>query len=278
MSQADVFLLLGTGLVAGYVAGLVGVGGGFLFAPVLLFYYESIGLPAAVIPLLTVGTSLLCTLFAAVASGWFQYRRDAVDLQVMAVVGLCSAVAVFVMTRYVTTQPWYTKTVFQLVFAGMLLLVVVRMLLPGSSSGDTPGVKAAPETKARWPLMAGIGSVGGVVSAAVGVGGGVVLVPAYNEVLRVPMHRAVGTSSATIVLISLIGVINYATLSAEATVPATAIGYVDVLRAIVLGVPAAFTARMGVWTAHRIRTQALRWSFAILAALLAVRLLTRALG
>jgi uncharacterized membrane protein YfcA len=272
-------LLVGVGLAAGFVGALVGVGGGVLFAPVLFFYFQSLGVDPGVLAPLTIGTSLFCTFIVGCSSAWFHHRRQAVQPRVAFNVGLLSAVAVFLMTRYVTTQPWYDGRVFQGVFSIILLVVVARMLL-GRRREAGPPVEAKAEAAPagmRWPVLAGIGSVAGVVSSAAGVGGGVVLVPFYHNLLRLSMPVAVGTSSATIVLISLVGVLNYAAMGLGADVPATALGYVDVGHALVLAVPAVFGAPLGVWVAHRVDTRTLRWSFAALAAFVAVRLLLRAL-
>lgn len=277
MPVADVLLLVAAGLAAGYVAGLLGVGGGIIFAPVLLFYYTSTGVAAEVTSSLTVGTSLLCTLLAACGSAWHQFRRGAVVLRVMAVVGGSSAVAIFLMTRFVTTQPWYTMAVFQVLFAVLLLIVVGRMVL-GGTVPDVPEAESTSDRSFRVPTLAGIGSAAGAVSSAVGVGGGVVLVPAYYNLLRLPIHHAVGTSSATIVLISLLGVLGYATTGGDAATLSTAVGYVDLLRGGLLAVPSLLSAQAGVWTAHRIDTRALRLVFAGLATLVALRLLWDALG
>lgn len=271
MITGDALLLVGAGLLAGYVAGLVGVGGGIIFAPVLLFYYESIGIAPEVIASLTIGTSLFCTLIASLSSTWSHHQRGAVDWQVMRLVGISSVVAIVLMTRFVTTQPWYTKEVFQVLFAVLILAVVTRMVRRSSSDEPTA-------IDWSWTKLGGIGTAAGVVSTAAGVGGGIVLVPAYHHLLHVPMHRAVGTSSATILIIASFGVLSYAWTGWTATVPATAIGYVDVGRALFLAIPAVFTARLGVWTAHRMDTRALRLGFAVLATVLAIRLLWRALG
>lgn len=268
--MAHVLLLLGAGLAAGFVGGLIGVGGGIIFAPVLFFYFQGIGVPAAALAPLTIGSSLCCTLVVALASAWFQHRKGAVRPRVAVMVGLSSAGAVWAMTHFVTTQPWYDARVFQIVFSGVLLVIVARMLTAGR-----PEDGAGPERPVGAPVLAGIGTAAGAVASAVGVGGGVVLVPAYAHLLRLPMRVAVGTSSATIVLISLVGVATYALAGTAPT--STALGYVDVGRALLLSVPAVATARLGVATAHRIDTRALRLSFAVLAVLVAVRLLLRAL-
>lgn len=275
MDPAHLLLLLGAGLAAGFVAGLIGVGGGIIFAPVLFFYYQAIGIPSTVVAPLTIASSLFCTLIAAFISAWAQYRRSAVVTRVALSVGVFSALAVYLMTRFVTTQPWYDGTVFQMVFSTVLLVLVTRMVVrprvdPGLAQGGRP--------RLGWPVLVGTGTAAGAVAAAAGVGGGVVLVPAYSHFFGLPIHVATGTSSATIVLVSLAGVVNYAWLGQGEPVPELAVGYVDVLRATLLAVPAMLTAHLGVWTAHRINRRALRLSFATLAGIVAVRLLWDALA
>ncbi len=279
MALTHLFLLLGGGLAAGFVAGLIGVGGGVIFAPVLFFYYQAIGVAPDIIAPLTIGSSLFCTLLAAIASAWTQYGQKAVITRIALTVGLFSAMVVFLMTRFVTTQPWYDGKVFQVVFSLVLLSVVVRMVSSrggSEASGGQDDMERLAEHH-RWPVLAGAGSVAGAVSAAAGVGGGIVLVPVYTQVMGLPIHVASGTSSATIVLISLIGIINYAVLGMGETTVYGAIGYVDVLRALILAVPSLFTANIGVRLAHRINQRALRLSFAAVAAVVAVRLLFEAM-
>lgn len=276
MAWTSLFVLLGAGAAAGFVAGLVGVGGGIIFTPVLLVYLQQTGVAPALVPKLTIGSSLVCTLLAALASARHQRRQGAVAPSVAGWVGASSAVAVVLMTSLVTTQPWYDATRFQAVFASLLLIVAVRMALAPDPAADAAPSSAGASVRARWQPLFGIGSAAGAVATAAGVGGGIVLVPAYHRLLRLPIHRAVGTSSATIVLISAAGIVSYAVLGEGADVPATAIGYVDA-RALLLALPALGTARLGVRTAHRLPTRPLRLLFAALAAFVALRMLYAAL-
>ena len=106
-----------------------------------------------------------------------------------------------------------------------------------------------------------------------GVGGGVVLVPAYHRWLRLPMRAAVGTSSATIVLISGGSIIAYALLGlGVAGRPAAALGYVDVGTGLLLAGPAVLGAQGGAALAHRFETRWLRWGFALVAVVVTGRL------
>jgi uncharacterized membrane protein YfcA len=262
-------VLLGVaGLGAGVIAGLVGVGGGVIFTPVLFAVYGGLDVPSGVRTPLTVGTGLFCTGLAAGTSALHHARRGAVAGGVAVSVGLASAVAVGLVSRFVVTRPWYDAALFQLLFAAVLLVVVVRMV-----RGRAAEPSSIPAEPGPWASWLGTGTAAGTVAAAVGVGGGVVLMPAYHRWLRLPMHRAVGTSSATIVLISALSTIAYALLgTGVAGRPGLALGYVDVGTGLLLAGPAVLGAQGGAALAHRIDTKRLRWSFAALAVVVAGRL------
>ena len=128
MAVEHIVLLVSGGFAAGFVAGIVGVGGGIIFAPVLYFYFESLGVSDATIAPLVIGSSLFCTLVASLASSYFHQHRGAVDWTIAFKVGAGSSVAVFLMTRFVTTQPWFNGDVFKVAFSIVLLAVVGRMV------------------------------------------------------------------------------------------------------------------------------------------------------
>ncbi len=273
MSVEHLALLLFFGALAGFVAGLVGVGGGIIFAPVIFFYFESIGVSPLVITQLTIGSSLLCTLVTSLIATYHHEQKGAVDRRVAVTTGFFSALAVLAMTVFVTTKPWYNADVFQLAFAAILTLVAVRMFF--AKQADRPAVA---ERRGSPLSYFGIGSLAGVISPAVGVGGGIVLVPSFSRLLGLPIHRAVGSSSAAIVLISGCGMLTYMLKGwGNELVPSTALGFVDVGRAALLVLPAIFTARAGVTLAHRVDRIALQRGFAVLALVVAIRLVVRAL-
>ncbi len=270
MDVVHVVLLVAAGLGGGFVAGLFGVGGGIVFAPVLFFYYQQIGVSPETLAPLTIGSSLFCTMITAVASAWVQYGKKAVVTRVAVIVGLFSAAIVLIMTRWITTRPWYDGEAFQIVFSIVLLTLVVRMLVRFESE---PEQGVFDPRRLRGRMLAGTGTAAGAIASAAGVGGGVVLVPAYNHFLRLPMHIATGTSSATIVFISLAGVLAYGWLGQEANTPELTLGYVDAVRGLFLAGPATLTARLGVRTAHRLNQRMLQLLFAALAGVIALRLL-----
>jgi uncharacterized membrane protein YfcA len=270
-------MLLGTaGFAAGGLAGLIGIGGGVIFTPMLFAVYGWMDVPEGIRTPLTVGTGLFCTGIAAGTSARRHFREGAVRGRMAVGVGLASAAAVGAVSWVVGTQAWYDASVFQGCFAVILLVVVVRMV-----SGPSGASAEASEERASsgWGAWLGTGTAAGTVAAAVGVGGGVVLVPAYSRWLRLPFHRAVGTSSATILVISTLSVGAYGLLGAGLDGrPPLALGYVDVGTGLLLAGPAVLGAQGGAALAHRVETHWLRWGFAALAVVVAGRLLGGAFG
>lgn len=276
MTWVQAGLLACSGLGAGVLAGLIGVGGGVIFTPVLFAVYGVLGVPEGVRTPLTVGTGLFCTGLAAGASAVHHVRRGAVEGRMALGIGLASAGAVGLVSGLVVTQPWYDASLFQLLFAVVLLVVAVRMVR-GSSEGT--GADAEQRMGASWGAWLGTGTAAGVVASAVGVGGGVVLVPAYSRGFGLPFHRAVGTSSATILVISGLSMVAYAGLGMGLPDrPPFAIGYVDVGTGLLVAGPAVLGAQGGAALAHRFETKWLQWSFAALAVVVAGRLVFGAVG
>lgn len=269
------FLLLVAGAVGGFIAGLVGVGGGIIFGPVLFFTYQAAGIEDPVLTPLTLGTSLLCT-FAASASGAVAQRKaGAIDGRTALVVGAFAAVAVVLVGRFVATQPWYDKEAFQIVLGVLLIAVVVRMLLK-QDRADTLSTDGARRGVGR---LAVTGGLAGTIASLAGVGGGVVLVPALSgRFVRLPLKVAAGTSTTAIAIITATGVATYAVLGLGGPTLPGALGYVDWRGGAALALPAVLTARLGVETAHRVNVRTVRLSFAAFAGVVAVRLLWNALA
>ncbi len=262
------FVLILVGALGGFIAGLVGVGGGIIFGPALFFTFQAAGIEDPVLTPLTLGSSLLCTFAASTSGTYAQLRAGAVDQRTALIAGGVAAVAVVLVSRFVATQPWYDKQAFQTILAVLLGFVVVRMLRQRDRA-DTLSTDGA---RRGVPALAATGAGAGAVAALAGIGGGVILVPAFAGLVRLPMKVASGTSGAAITLITAVGVVTYAYLGLGEPVPAGALGYVDWRGSAALALPAIVTARLGVDVAHRIDVRWVRLSFAAFAAIVAARL------
>ena len=278
MDPLHVVILLFSGLAGGFVAGLVGVGGGVVFAPVLFFFFQATGVAPEFLAPMTVGTSLLCTLIASSMSGWQHHLKGSVWWHVSIRVGCLSAAALYLVVAFVTTEPWYDRFAFQLVFGLLLLIVAVRMFFENGSGSDEAAGEAADSEHPSTMILGGIGSAAGTVAALAGVGGGVVMVPAFHQILRLPMRVSVGTSSGAIILISIIGVAVYAISGWTEVTGPWMLGYVDAAGGLILGIPGILGARSGARLAHRLPRKGLRGAFAVIALVVAVRMIVSAVS
>ena len=204
------------------VMGLTGAGGGILAVPALVLGL-GLAMPQAMpVALMAVGFAALLGAVEGLRKGLVRYKAALL----MAVAG--SVAAPFGVAIAHSVSPQFLTVLFSLV----MLLVSARMLRQGfrtSSKQASPVVRAKPcmldpETgRLRWTwrstsILAGVGTVSGLLAGMLGVGGGFVIVPAFKQFSNVSMHGVVATSLMIIALVSVSSVIS--ALGAGVVVPA----------------------------------------------------------
>jgi uncharacterized membrane protein YfcA len=204
------------GLVAGFLSGLFGVGGGILIVPVLVL---ALGMDQR----LAHGTSLAAVLPIAVSGTIGFAVDDSVDWRVGLVLATGAMAGAVVGTHWLHRLPTH---VLAYAFAGALLVSAVRMIL---DHGDATGRE--PLALAGIASLALIGLLSGTLAGLLGVGGGVVMVPAMVLLFGVPAAVAKGTSLAVIVPTSVV-----------ATLRNTAKGNADLAVAAAVGVAGVVSA------------------------------------
>lgn len=262
-------LLLLLGLVAGVMAGFFGVGGGLLFSPILFFLFTSLGVSSPVS--WTVGTSLFCTFTAAVSSSIQQKNNKNSYWREGIIIGLFGSLGVYFGKKIVTSS-YYTEDVFVSFF--VILLVFVSILFyRRSKSNVTLQLKAK---KTGWLKQLGAGSLGGLIAALAGVGGGIVLVPIMNLWYRLSIAKAVSISSLAIVLISLSGWLQYALVSnAPEGITSFTLGYVDFGTSLPLVIGAFVGGFIGVKLNKKASADRVQLGFSILVIAIAISMITK---
>jgi uncharacterized membrane protein YfcA len=213
------------GLAGGFLAGLVGVGGGIIYGPALFYFFRASGIEDPILTPLTLGSSLLCVGATAFSGAWAQRGAQTIVWRVAGISGLAAAASVVLTGRFVTTQPWYDATLFQLVLGTVLVYVVLRLFIRKKRLDDEALVANRDGMRDGWPMLVVLGAGAGVLVAAAGVGGGVVFVPLYANLVRMPLKAASATSLGSILIVSTAGVLTYLVLGLGSAVPAGAIGY-----------------------------------------------------
>jgi uncharacterized protein len=255
--------LLGTGLVAGVLAGLLGVGGGIVIVPVLSQLLALLGVDESVRMHVTVGTSLATIIPTAFMSA--RAHRLKGNLRPEILRGLLPAVLVGVLLGAVLSAVVSGRGLAG-VFGVVGLIVAAHMAFSPKGASLRDGL----------PGRAGTSVIGlgvGTLSTLMGIGGGTLSVPILN-LCRVPMHQAVATGAALGMVISIPGALG-AVINGwgAAHLPPLSLGYVNLL-GVALIVPATMlSVGWGARWAHATDAHRLRQWFALFLAVSAVRML-----
>lgn len=260
--MADLLAYLVLGGVAGLLAGLLGVGGGLVIVPALLWVFRANGFDEAVVAHLAVGTSLATIVPTSLSSIRAHHRRGAVLWPVVRrlapgiVVGAWLGAAIA--DRLATV--WLQRVV------GVFALTVAVQMLRGERAQAHRGLPGPAG-------LAGVGAGIGTVSGLVGIGGGSLTVP-FLTWCGVDIRRAVATSAACGFPIAVAGAVGFAVLGwREAALPPASTGFLYWPALVGVAAASVLTAPLGARLAHSLPVVALRRVFAAVLALVGLRLL-----
>ena len=252
------------GVVAGILAGLLGVGGGLVLVAALAWLLPRHGIPQDAAMHAALASSLASIVLTAASSAYAHHGRGGVLWPTVRwmVPGLLlggwlgSGLAVQLDERALR---W--------IVGGYCCLAAWQLLFGKPRAGVGEGPVAAP---AGWPMTAAGAGIG-AMSAVVGIGGGSMTVPLLVWRGVVPV-KAVGTSSACGVAIGLASAMGYAVHAPSGALPAYSVGYVYLPAAIGVAAASVMAAPYGMRLAHRISPLALKRVFAAFLVAVAVSL------
>jgi uncharacterized membrane protein YfcA len=255
------FYLL-TGIFAGFLAGLLGVGGGLVIVPVLTFIFTAQHFPASHILHLALGTSLASILFTSVSSLRAHHAHGAVNWQLVRGVTPGILAGTFLGT---VLAAQLSSNFLKGFFVMFVYYVATQMLL---------NIKPKPTRQLPgWGGMFGAGGIIGGVSSLVGIGGGTLSVP-FMTWCNIKMHQAIGTSAAIGFPIALAGAVGYIVNGlGTAGLPEYSLGFVYLPALAGLVLASVLTAPLGARLAHRLPVPQLKKIFAALLYVLGTRML-----
>ena len=262
--SALIFQLLALGLATGFLAGLLGIGGGMLMVPFLSIILTSKGYPAELVVKMAVATSLATICFTSLSSVLAHHRRGAVLWPVARALSPGILVGSLLGAQVAAALP---GKVLSLLFAGFVAFSATQMFL----NRKPRPARALPET----PGMLAMGGLIGGLSAMVGAGGAFISVP-FMTWSNVNIHKAVATSAALGFPIALAGTLGYiwAGWDLPHTLPG-AVGYIYLPGLVAISMASMLMAPWGARTAHRIDIAPLKKVFASFLYLIAAYFLLR---
>jgi uncharacterized membrane protein YfcA len=269
----SVWLLFVIGILVGGLGTLIGAGGGFILVPVLLFLYPSLQ-PDAI-------TAISMAIVACnAASGTIAYARaHRIDYRAgiqFAAFTIPGSIIGVVVTKYIS------RSFFAFVFGSLLVLLALYLLLKKESSQKTPvnkGYGRSTQVRIltdkngetyRYSFNKYIGwvisLVVGFISPILGIGGGIIHVPALINWLQFPVHIATATSHFILAVMSWVSVVvhmlrgNYHDPAIQRMV-------------LYLGIGAILGAQAGAYFSHRVKGRAIERALAVSLGLVGIRIL-----
>ncbi len=257
-------LLLGTG--TGFLAGLLGIGGGMIMVPFITYILTHRGVPDSLAVKMAIATSMATIIFTSLSSVRAHHKRGTVlwPLVMRLAPGIVLGSAIASLGAFSVVKGQSLALVFA-VFVGFSAFQMLRNVKP-SPSRDLPGPVG----------QIGAGGVMGFLSGLVGAGGAFISVP-YMTWCNVTMHNAISTAAALGFPIALANVLGYIYSGwSEQNLPEGAFGYIFVPALVVIASASVLVAPLGVRAAHALPVVKLKRIFSGLLFCLAAYMLSKA--
>ena len=253
-------LVAGLGLAGGVLSGLLGIGGGIVMTPLLLYVPPVCRQPALDMPIVA-GLTIVQSLFAGMSGVLSHHERGDVHHKLALWLGGTMVASTFAgawWSRFVSSE------ILLALFAVLAIVAAAMMLMPGTRVDEESDAEATPFGRARAVVT---GVVIGFAGGMVGQSGAFMVVPAMIHVLGIPVRTAIGTALGVVVLAALAG-----------TAGKLSTGQVDLWLALALVPPTIIGARIGARWSGRVSADVLRRSLALVIAAAAARICFDLLG
>ncbi|SEJ84959.1 Uncharacterized membrane protein YfcA [Sphingobium sp. AP50] len=246
--------MLAAGLLAGFAAGIFGIGGGFVVVPALLVVLPLLGGTKDAIAHVAIGTSAATIIVTSIRSLLSHAKRGAVEFEVLKtwapwIILGCGA--------GVMLASHVDGTTLKMIFGGGVILMSLNFLLPKVSG------KVLSENMPSGMLRVGIAGGLGTFSSLLGIGGGTIAIMVMTLCGRT-IHRAIATASGIGTLIAIPTTIGFAIIGLkEGGLPWGSLGYINLPATFAIASMSMLTAPLGVAAAHSLPAGPLKKIFGI---------------
>ena len=261
-----ILLCLLVGAVAGFFAGLFGIGGGLLIVPVLVYLLPMVGVPEPLLMSTALGTSFATIVITGFSSAQRHHKLGNVVWSAVRILAPSIMVSVFICGFFIGKLD---RDISSKLFACLVVYLAVKMVL-----------SIKPKTnKTVKPLTTQSSIIGGILigmaSSAAGIGGGGFIVPFLNS-RGIDMKKAIGSSAFCGMLLGTSGMFSFMLSGwGNAAMPEYSLGYIYFPAVLCITATSFFTSKLGATATSKLPVSTLKKGFALLLITIAVDMFIR---
>lgn len=261
-----ILLCLLVGAVAGFFAGLFGIGGGLLIVPVLVYLLPMVGVPEPLLMSTALGTSFATIVITGFSSAQRHHKLGNVVWSAVKVLAPSIMVSVFICGFFIGKLD---RDISSKLFACLVVYLAVKMVL---------SIKPKTNKKVK-PLTTQSSIIGGILigmaSSAAGIGGGGFIVPFLNS-RGIDMKKAIGSSAFCGMLLGTSGMFSFMLSGwGNAAMPEYSLGYIYFPAVLCITATSFFTSKLGATATSKLPVPTLKKGFALLLITIAVDMFIR---
>lgn len=256
----EIAVLVITGIIGGFLAGLLGLGGGIFYILVLPLAMTWYGIPATEAAPFIVANSLIGIAFASGISVITEFKKLKIYFKEIIFIGISAVIISLLTTKYIVYSPWFSKTIFNIFIIIIMIFVLIKMIYQRK-------IKSTESSDEKIPPIKGSlsGSISGFISAASGLGGGIIIIPILQIKLKQSIQKSKIISLATIFIGStFISIQNLLSTPHIPLIDLNNLGYIipDISLPLILGV--IMGGPLGVKISNRMQDQLLNSIFSVI--------------
>ncbi len=269
MSELYLLLLLFFfGCLGGFFAGLLGIGGGLVFIPVLSYFFGKLGIVDPDLTKAIISNSFFAIIFSGISASYGQYKKGNFYPRQVLTTSVGAVVASLLMSWLISQGTWYNKISFTFIFIAVLILLNVRLYLKRHQEAK---FQLRDYGSAKF-IQAGV--LAGAFAALSGLGGGFIMVMLFVQWLELDIKESTAISTGTIPFISIPLVIYYMIQQPQSyPVNTFHVGYILVYVMLPLIVGVLIVSPIGVKVAARSKPHTLKMVFIFFSIILVAKML-----
>ena len=258
MSLSVFFILLLVGSISGIVAGILGIGGGILIVPVIVYLLQHQSTQLLHLQHIAVGTSFAIMIFTGISNARAQHRHHNIDWSMFRKIIGGIVLGTLIGSLFAAQLSEKVLRIFFIIF---LYAMAIKMWMQ-------PPMPDAHQTSQK--LIFSVGTGIGLLSSWLGIGGGMMTVPFLNY-CGVNLHKSIGTSALVTLPLAIAGTLSYLIAGWNVQgLPEYTIGFIYLPGLLILACCTMIFAPVGVRIAKHLSENTKRYAFIVLVMILAL--------